>query len=442
VLVADRVFQGHWPEKEQKGYCYPVVLLFAGLLWGLHPLRVESVAWVSERKDVLNGLFFLGSLLFYLQFALNCTKRSDNIWLNRDYLLSFVLFVLSLMAKPISVILPFMLLVIDWYPLCRLHKSQLRTIVVEKVPFLICSMAMMAATLLIARQSNILASYDNLSVLQRLAVSGNALFEYCRFMLYPAGILPLHVIDTLQMTAYALKGMAIVILVAVGVYVFRKYRWPVAVLLCFLLPLLPVLALFQNGIQSFASRFAYIPSLTPSIVIAFLAGSVFQKDDSKWQRFSRKAVLIAGIALVVAYGMTSWRFIGIWESTETVWSRIIDIQPTGRAFKERGIYYLTRGQDVAAEKDLTASIPYAQRAGMEEIFKLYALRGVALFNQERYTDAAVDFSQAISLCPDPSYFYYRGRAFVAMGKIKEAEADFKSSGSANGPIEWGNSVCR
>ena len=349
---------------------------------------------------------------------------------------------LSLMAKPVSVILPFMLLVLDRDPLRRLNRASLRAVVAEKIPFFICSGAMVAATLSIARRANILASYDNLSLLQRLAVSGNALFEYCRFMLWPARVLPLHVIDASQMAVYALKGTAFVLFSAAGLYAFRKGRWPTTVLLCFLLPLLPVLAIFQNGIQAFAARFTYLPSIAPSLAAAFWAGSLYRMDDGVWPGFLRRAVCAAGVAVIVACGFASWRFIGVWKNTETVWSRIIDLQPTGRAFKERGLYYLSTGSAAAAAGDLTASIRFAQRAGLDEIYKLYAFRGVALFNQGHYRDAVEDFSRAIALCPDPVYFYQRGRALSAVGKAKEAEADFNRAGSADGPIEWGDSACR
>ncbi|MDA8414299.1 MAG: hypothetical protein M0023_11010 [Desulfobacteraceae bacterium] len=424
------------------GQIHPLTLLLAGLLWGLHPLRVESVAWVTERKDVLNGLFFLGSLFCYLRYARESRSPENHFRARRDYLLSLVLFMLSLMAKPVSVVLPFMLLVLDWYPLRRLTRARLRAVVAEKIPFLVCSASMVVATLLIARQSHILASYDNLSLLQRLAVSGNALFEYCRLMLWPVGILPLHVIDAAQMAAYALKGMTFVLFSAAGVYAFRKGHWPAAVLLCFLLPLLPVLAIFQNGIQAFAARFTYLPSIAPGILAAYAVGAAYNRSSGRWAGFARQAIPVAGVALIVAYGITTWRFVGIWKNTETVWSRIIDLQPTGRAYKERGLYYLSRGEDRAAEQDLTASIGFAQRVGLEEIYRLYALRGVALLNQERYAAAVEDFDRAIPLCPDPRYYYQRGRAFEALGKHNEAKADFHRAGRADGPIEWGNSACR
>lgn len=443
VLVTDRLFMGQRGEgKIQGAYQYPAVLLLAGLLWGIHPLRVESVAWVTERKDVLNGLLFLGSLFCYLRFAHQSKIPDYHNWLKRDYLLSLVLFMLSLLAKPISVILPFVLLVVDWYPLCRMNTSNLRTAIVEKIPFLIFSAGMVLATLGIARHSDILASYDNLSALQRLVISGNAIYEYCRYMIYPAGILPLHVIDSSQMAVYGLKGMLFIALASVWVYVLRYRCWPLAALLCFLLPLLPVLAIFQNGIQAFASRFTYLPSLAPTVAIAFYVGSITRMKSGKRPGITRKTMLVAGVALIVAYGITTWRFIGIWKSTETVWSRIIDLHPTGRAFKERGLYYLSTAQDANAEHDLSSSIRFAQRANLDEIYKLYALRGMALRNQERYSEAKEDFDRAIIRCPDPRYFYHRGRTLAAMGKINEAEADFLRAGTAVGPIEWGNSVCR
>jgi tetratricopeptide (TPR) repeat protein len=312
----------------------------------------------------------------------------------------------------------------------------------EKIPFLLFSVGMVLTTLSVARHSNILASYDHLSALQRLAISGNAIFEYCRYMIYPAGILPLHVIDASQMAFYGLKGLAFVVFTVVLLSVCRKRRWPKAVLFCFLLPLLPVLAVFQNGIQSFASRFTYLPSLSPTIALVFCAGLMVSTNSGERLAIVRKALLIVGIALLVAYGITTWRFIGIWKSTETLWSRIIDLHPTGRAFKERGLYYLSTGQNVEAEHDLSASLSFAHRASLDEIYKLHALRGVALLNQERYAEAKDDFDSAIIRCADPRYFYQRGRTLAAMGKTREAEADFLRAGTITGPIEWSNSVCR
>jgi tetratricopeptide (TPR) repeat protein len=225
-------------------------------------------------------------------------------------------------------------------------------------------------------------------------------------------------------------------------YALRKRRWPTAVLLCFILPLVPVLAFFQNGIQAFASRFTYLPSLAPSLALAFIAGgSCLAHGVPGQKRFRQVGLGVVG-AMVLAYAVVSWQFSGFWKNTETVWTRIIDTQPTGRAYKERGLYYLSVGMDRRAEADLSASLLYAERAGFDEIYKLYAFRGLALYNQQRMDEAVMDFNRALHRCPDPRYFYLRGSAQQELGNSLEAEADFSRAGSADGQIEWGNSDCR
>src|SRR6185369_5527675 len=111
---------------------YSCVLLLAGLLWALHPLRVESVVWVTERKDVLNGLFSLGTIHFYLRYARVRDAAGNNGVATRNYIISLLSLLLSLMAKPASVVIPVMLLVADWYPLGRLQAGRLRPVVLEK----------------------------------------------------------------------------------------------------------------------------------------------------------------------------------------------------------------------------------------------------------------------------------------------------------------------
>jgi tetratricopeptide (TPR) repeat protein len=443
VLVADRVMQieGQGLRVKRQGrYLYPATLLLAGLLWGLHPLRVESVAWVTERKDVLNGVFFLGSILCYLQYAKNQPLTGNKPALSTYYVLSLFFFTLSLMAKSVSVVLPVMLLVADWYPLNRFHKSRILPVLAEKLPFLLCSGAMAAATLYYAQQSRILASNDTLTIIHRLVISGNAIFEYCRLMIWPAGILPLHIIDISKLPAYLLKT-AIIAVGCIGIAYFRKSRWLVATSLCFFIPLLPVLAFFQNGIQAFASRFTYIPSIVPSIAAASLVTYMYVNATGDLQRYLRAMIIILTSLIIFCSAIWTWNLIGIWRSTETVWSRIINVQPTGRAYKERGLYYFTTEKYREAEDDLTRSILFAKIAGFPGVYNLYAFRGVVLNKLEQHTKAVDDFSRAISLCPRPDFYFLRGRAQEALGKIEDSSADLRLAGPSDGTIDWEKGTC-
>jgi tetratricopeptide (TPR) repeat protein len=421
-------------------YIYPAISLLAGLLWGLHPLRVESVAWVTERKDVLNGTFFLGSILCYLCYAQGQHLSGKKPVLSVYYFLSLLFFSLSLMAKSVSVVLPAILLVADWYPLNRLHKGKILPVLAEKLPFLLCSGAMTMATLYFAQQSRILASSDSLSLTHRLIVSGNAIFEYCRLMIWPAGILPLHIIDISKLPLYLLKT-AVIAIGFICILVYRRRRWLIAASLCFILPLLPVLAFFQNGIQAFASRFTYIPSIVPSIAVSCLITYFYGNLKDGWQRYLRVTTMILIPLIISCYAVWTWNLISIWENTDTVWSRIIDIQPTGRAYKERGVYYLTTGKNREAADDLTRSIAFAKSAEFPGIYNLYAYRGVALDKLEQHAEAVEDFSRALSLCSRPNFYFLRGRALEALGNSEDAAVDLRLAGVANGTIDWEKGKC-
>ncbi len=130
------------------------------------------------------------------------------------------------------------------------------------------------------------------------------------------------------------------------------------------------------------------------------------------------------------------KLIGSWKNSATLWSRNIDIQPSGRAFYFRGDYYLQKGKYVAAAEDLSVSIRMGQEAGFPGLFNLHALRGEALSKAGHYQEAVKEFTSAILLNPFPNYFHHRGLALKALGNLKASEEDFKQAGTETGPIKW------
>lgn len=434
VLIADRIFQRQWKNADvqaERDYAYLLMLLLSGLLWGIHPLRVESVAWVTERKDVLNGLFSLSSVLCYLSYVRNREEEKSAFPV---YLLSLAFFVCSLMAKPVSVLLPMIFLVLDWYPLDRQRKTGFMRLVSEKVPFLLGALAIVVTTLYFAKQSKILVSHDSLTLMQRVLVSGNAVFEYCRLMLFPVGIMPLHIIDASAMAVYSAKS-AVVAVSCLIIYRFRQNRGVVAAAVCFILPLLPVLAFFQNGLQAFAARFTYLPSVAPTILICGLSVAFLGRNRHVFQKRLRPVSVVVA-ALLAVLAVSTYRQIGVWKSTETVWSRIIEVKPSGRAYKERSIYYLMTGNYPAALDDLTLSLEFASRAQLPEIYNLYAYRGEALLLMGRNAEALDEFNRALAICRHASYFARRGQALEQLGRTDEAAGDLRRAGNGAVPLKW------
>jgi tetratricopeptide (TPR) repeat protein len=437
VLLADRLFRHSLIKSgiltETKLH-YQWTLLLAGLLFGIHPLRVESVAWVTERKDVLNGVFSLGSILYYLRYVQLKEVLGAKNGVKQAYFFALLFLMLSIMAKPVSVVIPMMLLVIDWYPLGRLHKGSMLPILLEKIPFLLLSASFSLFFIYKGAQDNLLFSLDALPMHLRILISGNGLFEYVKLVLYPLGIIPLYTLPNSIPPSFAVKTGAIVIICCFCFYAGRKHQFIPALWLAFVIPLLPVIGLFQNGLQAYAARYTYLPSIAPSIVGAGLIAVLYSRLAN--YHYFRVVLVTLVAALMFCYGILTYRLIGVWKDTATLWSRVIDIQPVGSAYKERGLFYLVSGRYRDAIADLSRAIEIAVQLRRDDLFNLFAFRGEALGNDGRYEEAVADFSAAIAISPRPVYFYHRSLALRAAGRSAEAEADLNRAGSETGPIEW------
>lgn len=431
VLVADRVLKkirepGAW---DKQGHLYPAMLLAAGLLWGIHPLRVESVVWVTERKDVLNGLFALSSVLAYLGYA-ERTGSGKPGW--PSYMVSLVLFACSLMAKPVTVVLPLMLLVLDQFPLGRLRRGGLTPVLLEKVPFLLLSAVLSILTLQTAVEKDLLVAVERLSIGERFLVAGNALFEYLRMLMLPVGILPLHPMPYPLPLSYFVTSAASLLLLCYSVHAARRSMALPAVLLLFLLPLLPVLGFLQNGQQAFAARYTYLPCCVATIAVAALFPAACRALGRARLRYG--ALALVAVMLVLA-GLTQLE-IGVWKNSETLWTRVIERYPVSTAYKSRGSFYLMGGNYKEAVSDYTAAMEVATGQEKLEIYNLLAGRAIALGSMGRFDESIRDFSSAIDLFPHPAYFYSRGITFEAMGRPNEARADLLRAGPDPPPIRW------
>ncbi len=442
VLIADRIIKGKGDEAkahpmikgggERLGYF--ATLLLVGLLWGIHPLRVESVAWVTERKDVLNGLFSMASVLCYLRYV-PLKESGRAAILSRYYFLTLGLFILSLMAKSVTVVIPVVLLVLDWYPLRRLNKGNYRSVLKEKIPFFVVSAVMSVVTIFFIADARYLVTNDVFPFDQRLVVSGNALFEYCRLLLYPLGMVPYYLIPDPIPWAYSVKTIVVAVLMVLCLYKARMWRGRCAVLLCFVILLLPVLAFFQNGDQAFATRFTYLPSVAPCIAVASCYAALFRRlaDESRLLRVALQGLVVF---LLLFYAGLTQKLISVWDNPETMWNRVVEIEPSAIAFKERALLFVEMKKYNAAVDDYTAAIGNPMNVWHPYIYNLYAFRGAALSLAGRYDEAVKDFSTAIGMFPHPVYYRLRGVALKKSGKAGEAENDFSKAGGEVAPLTW------
>lgn len=435
VFVADGLFRVVFAERDVLSRGYPWILLLASLLFALHPLRVESVAWISGRKDVLSGMFILGTILFYLRYV-EMSRWGGKKQRLRGYLLFFILYLLSLMAKPVAVVIPAMLLVLDWYPLGRLRKGEITPILAEKLPLVIAAFGVSFVTIIITAQGNQFIPVDQLPFFDRFVISGNAVFEYCRLLLYPVGIVPVYLTPLDIPVGFAVKTVVVILFTCFCVLAARRLPMLPATWFSFVIPLLPVLAFLQNSDgAAMAAHYTYIPSLASSIAVAAVAGTLGMTIAAK-RKYYGTALATFCLVLLVFYGVLSIRLIGVWQNTVTLWTRQIAIQPFGRVFQERGLHYLASGDYEAAAADLLQAIDIANRSTSPAGFNLYAFCGEALRHAGRYEEAVTSYSKAIDMFPHPSYYHGRGLALKAIGRIEPAQKDLALAGASPPRIEW------
>jgi hypothetical protein len=341
------------------------------------------------------------------------------------------------LAKPVSIVIPFLLLVIDWYPLKRLTRKTLVPRIKEKFPYLLLS----ASTALIAilagsRSSGTIVSLVDLPLSARLVISGSAVYEYVRLTLFPFGIIPYYPMPAAPIPlAYTIKTVLAALCGIAAVTFGRKSPAVTATTLSFILPLLPVLSFLQNGDQSMATRYTYLPSVGISVFAAAGIYTVMQ-CTARWSRVVRAALIIFLFSLTLWYALLTQRLIDVWKNTETLWTRIIELHQYGKGYKERGLYYLTNERYQEGIADITTAITMATRAGNPERYNLFAFRGEGYGNLGAYELAVQDFTSAIAMSPRKVYFYHRGLAYKAWGKDREAAADFLTAGDERGPIYW------
>lgn len=437
VILADRLYQDRFSAFENSGFSslYPTTLFLAGFLWGVHPLNVESVSWVTERKNVLNGIFFLGTILCYLRYAGLIKLAGEKRRAINSYLLALLLLSMGLLVKPVGVVTPVILLLLDWYPLRRMGKGEVFSLLVEKIPFWVLCALSMVATLLMAKGEDFLVPYELFTFWDRVIASGSTLFDYCLLMLFPLGINVMYLVPYPLPAIFIAKTVVVVLFTGYCLLSFKKRPALFVIWCCYLLLVSPTLPFFLGGVHILCAHFVYLPLVAPSIAFAYWVVSLYEKTLLAKKQYQSRMLVGIMIFITGFYVFMTERLIFSWLTPETLWSRVIELRPAGRAYYYRADYYLKIGRYQAAADDLLVSIWMGESAGYPGVFNLYALRGDALNKIGKFDEAVIDFTSAIRLNPHPTYYYHRGLALEALGRFNEARDDFRAAGGATGPIE-------
>jgi len=326
-----------------------------GLLFGLHPVHVESVAWVAERKDLLCGFFFLLSIIKYTRYVSQISAPSSintaSRFFNKDYLCAIGFFILSLLSKPMAVSLPLVLLILDWYPFRRTKSLRTSwTAFIEKLPFLALTLMSAILTMFAQKAGGTMEQMQFIPLSSRLLVAAKSLIVYLWKMLVPLDLIPFYPypkhISPLS-SEYILPMVFVAGITATCLAVMRKNKLWISVWSYYVITMVPVLGIIQVGIQSMADRYTYLPSLGPFLIVGLMAARVYERVAAlhRWRVIVPVASLFVSLAMLISMSYATIRQIGIWKDSFALWNYIIEKKPSGVPFAHYnlGVAYVSKG---------------------------------------------------------------------------------------------------
>jgi protein O-mannosyl-transferase len=399
------------------------VAVFVSMLFALHPLNVESVAWLSERKNTLSTLFYFLSLYCYAVFAKEKKKVA--------YLGSFFLFLIGLFAKQMLVTMPFVLLLLDLWPLGRLSidfstKKRKETIrgltklVYEKIPFFVCALIFSIIVYIVQQKGGAVQSFNTVSLPDRVAQAFYAYLQYPVKALWPAHLAVPYLFEKNLGFPIIVCSVMFFALVSIICTVFCKklphcaFGW-----WYYVLTLLPVIGLVQIGDQSMADRYTYITLIGPFIT----AGFALNKFFSTMKNGRTIKVLFCAI-LAIAVSAVAYRQTSYWRNGVTLMIHAVTVTKNNfRAYNNLGLILYEHG-----EIDRSIEL-YRNALAIKPTYILpYNNLGNSYLSKHRYDTAAAYFKTAIRLDPQFAQAHNGlGVACFSMGDTGTALAEFKEA---------------
>jgi tetratricopeptide (TPR) repeat protein len=415
LVLCRKLMAGLWPAA------------FMAALFAWHPLRVESVAWVAERKDVLSMFFGLLALLAYVQHAQRqnvvggagevAIRPAGAFYTSRSYWLAWVFFACSLMSKPMLVTLPCVMLLLDFWPLQRLRG--LFNLCLEKLPFLLLSLASCVVTVFAQRQEA-MASFVKCPPGLRLENVVVAYAGYLEKAFWPVKLAVFYPLpDTIAWSAVALSGVVLMVVTAIAIMTVRQRPYLLVGWLWFLGTLVPVIGLVQVGDQALADRYTYFP-----LIGIFLAVTCFIKDEAgRFQISGVVTAVAAGVVLGTCLVLTTIQ-LRYWRSSETLFTHALAVT------KNNALAHLNLGEALQEQQRSAEALAHYQ-----EVLKLSPARREAYNNIARiYTDEgrpgeALEYSRtAVRLNPrSPSLHTSLGIVLSELKRFDEAQAEFSEA---------------
>jgi Tfp pilus assembly protein PilF len=422
---------------------------FVSGLFAIHPLHVESVAWIAERKDVLSTFFWMLSMYAYVGYVRNPEKK-------RCYIVLIILFALGLMAKPMIATLPFVLLLLDFWPLSRfqsiIHEQKInvfqafRTLVWEKTPLFVLTAISCGITFFVQQHGGAVASIEALPLKARAANAIASYINYIGKMIWPLHLAVLYPLRDWNPGQVLISGVLLLLISTLAVRTWHRHPYFLVGWLWYLGTLIPVIGLVQVGAQRMADRYTYIPLIGLFIIIAWAMPDIL----CKWR--SRRIILrtISGV-MIILFMICSWFQVHHWKNGATLFTHAVKTTNNnsiaycelGHALNEQGKHdeaiihfkralkinpYYTEahyelGVTLEAQGNSTAAVKQyleALRTNPNHV-KAHNSMGIILAKQGNFKDSVYHHKKALQIDPKyPAAYYNLGKIFSAQGKIEEA----------------------
>jgi Tfp pilus assembly protein PilF len=406
----------------------------AAAIFAIHPLRAESVAWITERKDVLSGLFLATTLLAYSWYAAKPGSRGR-------YVLLLVSFTAGLLSKSMLVTLPVALLIVDWWPLRRWEfdpgnidasRQQLRPLVLEKLPMLGLSAASAIATVLSV--GDVVRPIGTLPFLVRASSSVVAYATYVMQLVWPVGLAPHYPYSSVGPTTWQVLASAVFVGAVTTAAWLGRTSWPSFTTgwVWFLVTLVPVIGFIPSGIQLIADRYTYVSQIW--LVVALVQGMAMLLERL---RVPREAVW--GVTAVGLLGLAAGCFLqtSVWRDSETLWRYTLSVtRDNAYAHANLGSVLMTKGEPVEAAE-------HARKALAIESHNIIALAnlGTLLLDRGRPAAAIELYERTVEVNPKFVLgWFFLGNAFQRAGRLNDAERAWRKAVEIEPGMAaaWGN----
>jgi tetratricopeptide (TPR) repeat protein len=406
---------------------------FVAAAFALHPLHVESVAWVAERKDVLSGFFWMLTMAAYIRYA-------ERPGLGR-YVLVFLFLCLGLMAKPMLVTLPFVLLLLDYWPLGRfqwsrqdslkaLSKSSVNVgvqgmpasrLVAEKIPLFVLSSVSSVVTFLVQRSSGVVVQIEKLSLNARIANTLVSYIKYIGKMIYPRRLAVLypHPGHSLPLWQPMVCFMVLAVVSAGIIYAARRRRYLVVGWLWYVGTLVPVIGLVQVGMQAMADRYTYLPIIGLFIIIAWGASELF----GRWRLQKIVLGISAGIVLAVLLICTRVQ-VRYWHNDFTLYGHTLAVTRNNYTIHYNlGVALKSKGRVDEAISHYRKALQFKPNYA-----DVHNNLGVALKSKGEVDEAISHYRKALQFEPGHASAHYNlGITLQLQGKLDEAISHYRKA---------------